>query len=93
MTEHEEGITGAPRVAGQHPQPEVRRVRIWTAFFSFISQPKYIGTILVILFVIINLLYFIGYSVILTLMVADAEFAVASIALLGIIQRSSSSSR
>ena len=67
--------------------PQIMRVNKVRAFSSFISQPKYLGFILFSILILINVVYFIGYTKIPTLIIADAEFAVASVALVGVVQK------
>lgn len=90
MTDYKAEVSDKINISDSQPKILVTKVRKLRAISSFISQPKYLGIMLLILFVLINVLYFVGYSIVLTLMVADAEFAVASIALIGIIQRGKS---
>lgn len=68
-------------------EPELRKVNKLRAFSTFISQPKYLGIILFVILILVNVVYFIGYTKIPTLIIADAEFAVASVALVGVVQK------
>ncbi len=61
----------------------------WRNVVLFFTRPKTLGVVLFILLILVNVVYFLVDNTIPTLIIADAEFAVASIVLVGVVQKNS----